>query len=124
MKKILAATTAGSLMLAGCGAGSFNPDTTTTNFIQAATVAAKTFCGLLPTASTLAQIVLALALPAGVPVEQVASAAAHAFCDQVAPIVAQRAGRRAIEPSTGRAVTDYGQVIINGRPVNVQVYVQ
>jgi hypothetical protein len=129
MKKILAAAMAGSLTLAGCakGPGTYTVDTATTDLIQNATVLARNFCGFLPTAQTLAQIVLALALPAGLPIEQVASSVAHAFCDAIkaSPVVAARAGRRAIDPNTGRAIIDYGPTILpNGKVVPIQVYVQ
>lgn len=117
--------------LASCAKapGGFIPDPSTIDFAQLATVTAKNLCGLLPTADTLAKLALALALPAGLPVEQIAAAVAKAFCDNIAPIVAARAaagrGRLKTEPSTGKAIIDYGTVILpNGRTVPVQVYAQ
>lgn len=117
--------------LAACARapGSFTPDPSTIDFAQTATVVARNLCGLLPTADTLAKLALALALPAGLPVEQVANAVAKAFCDTIAPIVVARAaagrGRLKAEPSTGKALIDYGTVILpNGRTVPVQVYAQ
>jgi len=113
---------AAGLPLAACGKGGINIDPKTVNFVELASEAAKSFCGLLPTAETLAKIALALALPSATPIEQVAAAAAHAFCDSAAPVVAQRKGRRGIEMRTGRPVINYGPVIINGKPVDIAVY--
>jgi hypothetical protein len=122
-------TGAAALPVAACGGPvGFTPDPRTIDFGQAATIAARVACGLLPTLDTLAKIALALAFPAGTPVEQVANATAKAFCDNIAPVVAarRRAGRfrMAVEPSTGKAVEDYGPITLpNGKLVPVQVYV-
>jgi hypothetical protein len=110
------------LPLAACGGSNLQIDPKTINFVELASEAANTFCRLLPTADTLAKIALAMALPVATPVEQVAAAAAHAFCDQAGPVIAKRKGRRGIEPGTGKPTIDYGPVIINGKPVNIAVY--
>ena len=61
--------------------------------------------------------------PGRSPAEQIASQVAHAFCDHVQPLMARRGVRRqGIEPSSGRVILDYGQVVINGKPVNITVY--
>jgi hypothetical protein len=124
-------TGAATLPVAACGAsppGGFTPDPRTIDFGQVATIAAKNLCGLLPTLDTLAKLALAIALPAGTPVEQIAYATAKSFCDSIAPVVAarRRAGqfRMAVDPNTGKAVEDYGFIILpNGKRVPVQVYV-
>jgi hypothetical protein len=111
---------AAALPLAACGKGGISIDPGTVNFVELASEAAKTFCGLLPTADTLAKIALALALPSATPIEQVAAASAHAFCDQAVPVIARRKGRHGIEG--GKPVIHYGPVIINGKPVDIAVY--
>jgi hypothetical protein len=136
MKKVLPRRTflAGlaTAPLAACGhAPAPGLDPTTINIVQRVSVLARGFCGALPTADTIAAIVSAL-LPALGPigagaaiVEQVALATAHAFCDALPKAVAQsqlRGGPRHFRDATGKAVTDYGPVIINGKPVPIQVY--
>jgi hypothetical protein len=110
------------LPLAACGKSITPLDPKTINFVELASEAANTFCHYLPTADTLAKIALALALPAATPIEQVAAAAAHAFCDQAGPVIAKRQGRRGIEPGTGKPTINFGPVIINGKPVDISVY--
>jgi hypothetical protein len=121
---------AAALPVAACGSNptNFAPDPRTIDFGQLATITARSLCGLLPTLDTLAKLALAIALPAGTPVEQIAYATAKAFCDNIAPTIAARraAGRfrMAVEPSTGKAVEDYGFIIMpSGKRVPVQVYV-
>jgi hypothetical protein len=117
-----------ALPVAACGGkpGGFSPDPSTVDFVTAASTAARAFCGFLPTADTLAKIALALALPVATPIEVVASNAAHAFCDQVAPVItpmkALRQFRRSVEPGTGKDVDDFGFIPVNGKPVHITVY--
>jgi hypothetical protein len=93
-----------ALPVAACGGkpGGFSPDPSTVDFA------------------------LALALPVATPIEVVASNAAHAFCDQVAPVItpmkALRQFRRSVEPGTGKNVDDFGFIPVNGKPVHITVY--
>lgn len=118
--------------LAACGRAPVSGlDPTTVDIVQRVSVLARGFCGALPTADTIAAIVAAL-LPALGPigagaaiVEQVALATAHAFCDALPRAQAQsalRGGPRRFRDAVGKAVIDYGPVIINGKPVPIQVY--
>ena len=120
-RKLLAGIALG-LPLAACGANPFTIDPSSVNIIDAVSRLAKGFCGLLPTADTISQIIVALALPSGAPAQQIASQVAHAFCDHVAPVVASRRALRRGVAADGRIVLDYGQVVINGKAVNIVVY--
>jgi hypothetical protein len=123
MKKLFIVPSLAAL-LAGCGGRIVTVDPSTVNIITAVTTAARSFCGLLPTADTVAKIILALALPAGLGPEAIASSVAHALCDTVTPIIQTRQGLRKVERATGRTVVDYGPVIINGKVVPIVVYAQ
>lgn len=122
-------TGAAMLPLAGCGGGVVTVDPKTIDIVQLVSVAARGFCGFLPTAETIAKLVLALALPVGAVAEEVAAQVAHAFCDALPKAQAQARLRggplRAVEPGTGRAIVDYGPAILrNGKVVNISCYTQ
>jgi hypothetical protein len=115
------------LPLAACGSPSvLGVDPRTIDIVKLITDGARAGCGLLPTADTIAKTIIALALPAALPLEQAAAIAVKNFCDQVGPVVAARAQagqfRMGREASTGKIIVDYGSVIINGKPVPITVY--
>jgi hypothetical protein len=123
-RKLLSGITAVALglPLAACGAGIFHIDPNTTNIIQLVSVATRGFCGVLPTAETISKIILALALPSGLPAEQIAATVAHQFCDALPKAQARNTPRRGVERSTGNPIIDYGSVVINGTAVNIATY--
>lgn len=115
-------TTGSILMLGGCGARVAVPDISTLNLADLVINAVKLGCGVVPIASTISEILVALALPSATPIQQQASLIAQQICDQVNKVKAmRRAPRLAVGPD-GRPVADYGTVLINGKPISILVY--
>lgn len=115
--------------LGGCGnnpgAGTIDPGTPDLgDLVRRITLGG---CQLEPVAFTIAQLIVALALPAALPIEQKAQLIADAFCAQIRQIrAAQAQGLRAAPVPTfdqhGVPVINYGVVLINGKPVTIQAY--
>jgi hypothetical protein len=109
MKK--AAVIIGGLALAGCGAGVVQVVQNVYDQIQQA---ANVACQLRPTFATIDALIKALGGP------PVVDVIAGLFCTQARALSAQRAPKATVAPD-GSPVIDLGVVIINGKPVRIQV---
>lgn len=84
----------------------------------------RNVCGVVPVASTISAILVALALPAATPLQQQAALAAQAICDQVDRARKLRSALRQSVAPDGRPAVSYGPILINGHPIDVLVYAQ
>jgi len=109
MKKLLAAIGL-SLSLAACGSA---PAVVTSIFDQI-NAFTKKFCQYEFTFTTIDAIIKALGGP------PVAETVGSLLCTQARALAAQQAPKAATAPS-GEAALDLGTVIINGKPVRIQV---
>jgi hypothetical protein len=122
-----AAITAGGMsMLGGCARapGTTPIDISSLDIGVEVTRIVRTACGVVPVASTISAILVALALPAATPLQQQAALAAQAICDQVNRARTLRSALRQSVAPDGRPAVSYGPILINGHPIDVLVYAQ
>jgi hypothetical protein len=101
----------GGLALAGCGAGAV---TTVTSVFDQIQQTARTVCGYTFAFATIDAIIKALGGP------PVVETIAGLLCTQAQQLQAQRAPKASVTTSGQRAL-DLGVVVINGKPVRIQV---
>jgi hypothetical protein len=109
MKKALVVI--GGLALAGCGAGTV---AVVQNIYDQIQNAANIACQLRPTFATIDALIKALGGP------PVVDVIAGLFCTQARTLQVQQAPKATLTPD-GVAAVDLGVVIINGKPVRIQV---
>jgi hypothetical protein len=109
MKKV--AVVIGGLALAGCGAGAVQ---VVQNIYDQIQQASQVVCQLRPTFATIDALIKALGGP------PVVDVIAGLFCTQARALSAQRAPKATVAPDGSPAI-DLGVVIINGKPVRIQV---
>jgi hypothetical protein len=99
------------IVLAGCGAGAV---TTVTSIFDQIQQTARTVCGYTFAFATIDAIIKALGGP------PVVETVAGLLCTQAQQLQAQRAPKASVTPS-GQRTLDLGVVVINGKPVRIQV---
>lgn len=100
-----------ALPLAACGAGVV---TTVTNIFDQIQQVADGLCQMKPTFATIDALIKAFGGP------PVVDTIAGLFCTQARALVAQQNPKAAIAPD-GSAVVSLGVVVINGKPISIQV---
>jgi hypothetical protein len=111
MKKV--AVILGGLALAGCGAGSVVP--VVTSIFDAINSYTLAHCGYSFAFATIDAITKALG---GQPVADVIGGL---LCTEARTLQAQQAPKAAGVTATGQSIVDLGTVVINGKPVRIQV---
>lgn len=109
MKKV--AVIIGGLALAGCGAGTV---AVVQNIYDQIQQAANAVCQRRPTFATIDALIKALGGP------PVVDVIAGLFCTQAKALRAQMSPKATVAPDGSPAI-DLGVVIINGKPVRIQV---